>query len=276
MRKPIRILIVSKGHDFDHDAFLAMFDAMENIQATLVQQPAAQIVLQPANIGAYDAVFFYDMCGIPDIGMQHDNADASGQPSPDYANSIEALIQAGVGIVMANHATVSWPNWPLWREITGSSYMLRAGEIDGQPVPGSGYRGGHGPLEPATLKLIPQQDHPVLAGLSESFTITDELYLKTAGYERRVVPLLRGDYDFVAGNFTPPPLAPAAEQADWDHPAGSDLIVWAHAARNSPVVVSDVGDGPLAFENTNYRRLIENALVWVASADAKTWAMSQA
>ena len=93
MRKPIRILIVSKGHDFDHDAFLAMFEAMENIQATLVQQPAAQIVLQPANIGAYDVVFFYDMCGIPDIGMQHDNADASGQPSPDYANSIEALIQ---------------------------------------------------------------------------------------------------------------------------------------------------------------------------------------
>jgi len=87
-----------------------------------------------------------------------------------------------------------------------------------------------------------------------------------------VLPLLRGEYDFVPENFTPPPLASPEEQANWSHPPGSNLIVWANACRNSPVVVSDVGDSPLAYDDANYRRLIENSLHWLASDDARQWA----
>ena len=152
--------------------------------------------------------------------------------------------------------------------------MLMAGELHGKQVPGSGYRGGHGPFPNATIKLNPEGSHPVLEGLADGLTITDELYLKTADYGPRVVPLLRGDYEFVAENFTPPPLASADEQANWAHPPGSDLIVWANAAGNSPVVVSDVGDGPMAYDNPDYRRLMLNALRWVASAPARAWAKS--
>ncbi len=122
---------------------------------------------------------------------------------------------------------------------------------------------------------MPAGTHPVLAGLEDGFEITDEIYLKTANYESRVVPLLRGQYDFVANNFTPPPLAPRQEQADWDHPPGSNLIVWANAAVNSPVVVSDVGDGPQAFANPGFRRLLHNALRWVSSAEARDWARTR-
>lgn len=276
MNKILQVLVITKGHDFDHNALLAMFESMPQVQATLVQHPAAQVLLQADNASRYDAVFFYDMCGIPGIGLQHDNADDDGMPSRAYAASIAELLAAGMGLVLVNHATVSWPNWPLWREITGSSFMLQAGELHGKMVPGSGYRGGHGPLEPATIKLIPQQSHPVLEGLNKGFTLTDELYLKTADYEANVVPLLRGNYEFTMANFTPPPLASAAEQADWNHPDGSDLIVWANSAGNSPIVVSDVGDGPLAFDNPAYRHLIENALRWVASIAAKQWAAAKA
>jgi len=109
-------------------------------------------------------------------------------------------------------------------------------------------------------------------GLSDGLEITDELYLKTTSYGPNVLPLLRGEYAFEQKNFTPPPLASAEEQEGWQHPPGSDLIVWANAAGNSPVVVSDVGDGPLAYDNPDYRRLISNALHWVASADARKWA----
>ncbi len=271
----INVLIVSKGHDYAHDSFLAMFDSMDGITPTLVEQPAAQIVLQPGNVDPYDVVFFYDMCGIPGIGLLHDGANDTGTPPAAYVGAVEALVESGKGLLLVNHATVSWPLWPLWREIHGSSFMLSAGELQGKPVPGSGYRGGHGPLESATIKLLPQCAHPVLEGLDDGFDITDELYLKTTDYEANVLPLLRGDYDFVVDNFTPPPLAPPDEQANWDHPPGSNLIVWANACRNSPVIVSDVGDSPLAYDDPSYRRLLGNAFRWLASADAREWAAAQ-
>ena len=249
MSESLSVLIVSKGHDFDHNAFLAMFAAMKGVTTTLVQQPAAQVVLAPEHVGAYDCVLFYDMSGIPGIGLLHDGADNKGVPPARYRQAIEAMLARGTGIVMLNHATVSWPNWPLWRQISGSSFMLRRGVLDGVDTPGSGYRGGHGPLPNPAVKLIPAGKHPVLDGLEDGFEITDEIYLKTAGFESRVLPLLRGQYDFVANNFTPPPLAPPQEQAAWDHPPGSNLLVWANAAGTSPVVVSDIGDGPQAFAN---------------------------
>ncbi len=267
-----QVLIVSKGHDYAHDSFRAMFAEMSGVTATLVEQPAAQVVLKPEHIGAYDCVLFYDMSGIPGIGLLHDGADDTGLPPDDYRASIEALVNSGKGLVLLNHATVSWPLWPLWREISGSSFMLQSGELNGEILPGSGYRGGQGPHPNPTVRLVPQCAHPVLVGLEDGFEITDEIYLKTAGFERRVTPLLRGEYDFVAENFTPPPLAPPQERADWNHPPGSDLMVWAHSVRASPVVASDLGDGPTAYANPGFRRLIENALKWVASEDACVWA----
>jgi hypothetical protein len=150
--------------------------------------------------------------------------------------------------------------------------MLRRGVLDGVEVPGSGYRGGHGPLPNAEIRLVPVARHPVLDGLGDGFEIADELYLKTKGFEDRVVPLMRGRYDFVAENFSPPPLAPEAERAAWSHPEGSDLVVWANAAGSSPIVVTDLGDGPEAFANPGFRRLLRNALVWTASPEARAWA----
>ncbi|MGE0621546.1 MAG: ThuA domain-containing protein [Pseudomonadales bacterium] len=268
----VDVLVVTKGHAFAHDAFLEMFDAMPGVNATLVDQPAAQIVLQPEHAGDYQAVLFYDMSGIPGIGLTHDHAGADGSPPERYRTAIEGLLERGTGLVLLNHATVSWPGWPLWRRISGSSFMLKRGMLDGAEVPGSGYRGGHGPLPNATVRLQPQGSHPVLEGLEAGFEITDELYLKTAGFESAVLPLLRADYDFVRPNFSPPPLAPRDEQAAWDHPPGSDLVVWANAAGASPVVVSDLGDGPAAYASEGFRRLLHNALEWVSSEPARRWA----
>ncbi len=273
--KPLSVLIVSKGHAYDHDAFLAMFDDMPDVRPTLVEHPAAQMVLSPAYQSAWDVVLFYDMSGIPGAGLVHDRADAEGQPHPEYASAIAALLERGTGLVLLNHATVSWPHWALWRRITRSPFMLRDGMLDGTPTPGSGYRGGHGPHPNATFRLVPEGRHPVLEGIESGFEIADELYLKTRRFESSVTPLLRADYEFVESNFSPPPLAPAEEQARWSHPPGSNLLVWANAAGNSPIVVSEVGDGPVAFGNPDYRRLLHNALRWTASSEARAWAAAQ-
>ncbi len=270
------VLIVTKGHAYNHDAFLAMFEGDEETETTLVEQPAAQVILQPGNVDRYDAVLFYDMSGIPNVGLTHDDSNNTGEPPADYVKSIEALLQQGKGIVLLNHATCSWPDWPLWREIHGSSFMLSAGEVFGEQVPGSGYRGGHGPYPNPTFTLTPiDSAHAVVAGLEDGFTVTDEIYIKSPNFEANVLPLMRSDYDYSSENFTPPPLAPTEQQENWSHPQGSNLVVWAKAARNSPVVATDLGDSAVAFENEGFRRLLKNALKWVATEDARAWAIAQ-
>ena len=267
----VNLLVVTKGHPFDYNGFYAMFDQDPAITATVVEQPAAQVVLRPSNAAAYDAVLFYDMWAVA--------------PGPDgafprvprgYQRSIEALLERGTGLVLLNHALVQWPGWPLWREISGTSFMLRQGDLYGRPTPGSGYRGGGGePQRNAKHFLsVVAPGHPVVEGLGPGFEITDELYLKTARFERdpSIVPLLRSDYEYVQANFNPPPLASRAEQASWQHPPGSNLTVWAKRTHKSPVVAMDSGDGPAAYENPAFRRLLSNAIQWVASDAARAWA----
>ncbi|WP_309604518.1 ThuA domain-containing protein [Phenylobacterium sp.] len=265
------LLVVTKGHPFDHNAFHALFDANADIVTTFVEQPAAQVILRPENVGRYDAVLFYDMLGIP----MDPNDLASAQPSADYASSIESLLARGVGLILLNHALVQWPLWPLWREITGSTFRLTQGEVDGRQVPGSGYRGGAGePHRNATHRLSPLgAPHPVTRGLESGFEITDELYLRTPlARTPDIVPLMASDYAFTQANFSPPPLAPKAEQAAWAHEDGDNIIIWARRVRNSPVVASEAGDGPAAYENPGFRRLLANAIQWVTSDEARAWA----
>lgn len=267
----LNLLVVTKGHPYDYSAFHALFDANRKIVSTFVDQPAAQVVLRPETVEPYDVVLFYDMWGIP---MDPGNL-AAAQPPADYVRSIEALLESGKGLILLNHALVQWPLWPLWREISGTTFRLTQVEVDGKIVPGSGFRGGAGePHRNVTHRLTPVSGgHPVTRGLEDGFEITDEVYLRTPlARSADTVPLLTSDYQFTQANFTPPPLAPKAEQAAWSHGDGDNVIVWARRVRNSPVVASEAGDGPPAYGNPGFRHLLGNAIAWVASADARAWA----
>jgi len=268
MSDALKLLVVTRGHAFDRSAFMAMFDDDRGLDAVAVDQPAAQILLRPEHVADYDAVLFYDMWGIALPGQP------PIEPPADYAESVSALLEAGTGIVLLNHALISWPAWPLWRELSATSFLLSEAMLGGTLTPGSGFRGGAGQPDRNTSMTLRAElpGHPVLAGLEDGFTITDELYLKTPGFERDVVPLLRSDFTFEAEHFSPPPLAPEGERTNWTHPTGSDLVVWARATRSSPVVACELGDGPDAYGNPAFRRLVGNAVRWVASEEARRWA----
>ena len=271
----LNVLVVTKGHVFDYNGFFAMFDENPEIVATKVEQPAAQVILRPENVSEYEAVVFYDMWGISYGGSGTGFYD----PPADYVRSIEALLERGTGLVLMNHATVQWPTWPLWREVSGTSFMLTEGELNGETVPGSGYRGGAGePHRNVNHFLRPvAPGHPVLEGLGDGFSVEDEIYIRTAGFEKNpdIVPLMRSDYDFDPKNFNPPPMAAQAEKDGWNHPRGTDLMVWAKRTRNSPVVVMDGGDGPAAYANPQFRKLLANSIRWVASEEARAWARNR-
>jgi type 1 glutamine amidotransferase len=103
------------------------------------------------------------------------------------------------------------------------------------------------------------------------FRIRDELYLAEV-FEADVTPLLRADIPFTRERFHSASAAVAGRMHDnegWDHPPGSDLIAWTRRAIGSPLVYLQPGDGPDAYDNPNVRLLIEDAIRWVASPEAR-------
>jgi type 1 glutamine amidotransferase len=50
-----------------------------------------------------------------------------------------------------------------------------------------------------------------------------------------------------------------------NHPDSGKVIAWTHKYKNSPIVYLQLGHGPSAYENPNFRRLLEQSLRWVAS-----------
>ena len=127
----VKVLVVTKGHGFNYNGFYSMFDDNPELLTTQVEQPAAQVLLRPENVAEYEAVCFYDMWGV----------DFSPAPE-EYQQSIAALLESGKGLMLMNHALVEWPAWPGWRDVSGTSFLLREGEVFGEMTPGSGYRGG--------------------------------------------------------------------------------------------------------------------------------------
>ena len=116
--------------------------------------------------------------------------------------------------------------------------------------------------------------HPVCEGVDD-FELTDELYCCPV-FADEVVPLLRTDADLRRRLFvsTYEHVLHGAEGAPdcSAHPPASDLIGWATVAERSPVVYLQPGDSGATFGLVPYRRLVANALEWVASPAAHEWA----
>ena len=48
--------------------------------------------------------------------------------------------------------------------------------------------------------------------------------------------------------------------------------LWIKTYKNSPVVYLQFGDGPEAYQNPNFRRILSQAIKWASSDEAKSWA----
>lgn len=254
----VRLLVAVRGHPFQRDAFDAIFQAMDGVSATMVDQPAAALLMNPDGMRGYDALLLYDMPGL-DFGHPHDKPGFV-DPDPAFKAGFEALLREGKGIVALHHALAGWPTWPDYGAWLGGRFLYRPGEVRGAARLDSGY--AHA-ISHEAINVAP--DHPVMAGIPDRFGITDELYLAEI-FEGEVTPLLRSSYGFVADNFYSASAALAGrmnDNAGWPHPPGSNLIGWTKRAINSPLVYLQPGDARPAYDNPHYRRLVRNAIDWV-------------
>ena len=265
----LRVLVSVRGHPFDRTAFDRIFSGMDGITATMVDQPAAAQLMTPEGMVPYDALVLYDMPGI-DLTVPPPEGPVPLAPPPALQEGLEALLRAGKGVVALHHALGGWPAWEAYAGWLGGRFLYRPGLLGGAQRPDSGYR--HEVSQTVTVAT----DHPVTAGLPPSFRLVDELYLAEI-FEDEVVPLLRSDYRFTRDNFWSAAAAMEGRLFDnegWAHPPGPSLLGWAKRALASPLVYLQPGDGPATYDDPHYRRLVENAIRWVASPDALAWARS--
>ncbi|MCP5040051.1 MAG: ThuA domain-containing protein [bacterium] len=255
---PLEILLVTKGHAFDRNAFAAIFEDFPDVSTTQVEQPAAQHFFCPEAAADYDAIVLYDM---PGIEFRAGMPPRFHEPPPDYVEGFRALLEAGKGLVFLHHAIAGWPAWPEYAEIIGGRFLYQPGELRGEPLPDSGYR--HDVRH--RIRVV-DPGHPVVEGIPSEFEIVDEVYLFRA-FEDSVTPLLRSNHTFEDSEFYSAARAlegKSESRKGWSHPPGADLIGWTHRYHNSPIVYLACGDGPSAYESTEFRQLIRNAIGFVA------------
>lgn len=271
MTRKLEVFVAVKGHAFNRDAFEAMLVAI-GVVPTMVDQPAAAMLLNPVAMQRFDAILFYDMPGL-DFRAPVDQRPAAVPPEPDFATGFEALLDAGKGIVALHHAIAGWPGWPLYAEALGGAFLYKPGTIGGVERPDSGYVGG---IE-YVARTAPV-DHPVLDGIPPRFPLTDELYRFEIADD--IVPLLYRDTAVPDSAYASAMRAvrriPDGTGEAWRPAADSDIIGWAKAARASPLVYLQPGDDAGTYADPVYRRLVGNALAWVASDAARAWVRQRA
>jgi type 1 glutamine amidotransferase len=148
-----------------------------------------------------------------------------------------ARLKEGKGLVVLHHALADYQGWPEYERIVGGRYHLQKRKVNGTDRPQSTYK--HDVDIPVR---VANREHPVTRGVSD-FTIHDETY----------------------GLFDVSPQTQALLTTE--EPTSGRTIAWAKTYESARVVYLQLGHDHQAYENPNYRRLLANALRWVAKRD---------
>jgi type 1 glutamine amidotransferase len=263
-----RLLAVTGGHRVDVDAFRTMVDAVCGELGWVwshATQPAAQQWLHPRHAGVWDAILLHDL---PGLALARGREPVAHGPDAAARGAVTELLDAGQGVVATHHALAGWPAWDGWATALGGRFLYAPGRLRGADCPSSGYR-----MDTYRVDVL-APDHPVCAGVGV-FEVTDELYLCPV-FEDEVVPLLA-----TAADLSPASMTSTYDEVRYgrtvpvtDHPPGSRLVGWAKSAGQSPLAYLLPGHGPETMAHPAYRRLLTNALAWVASPAAHEWAVA--
>ena len=146
----------------------------------------------------------------------------------------KALTEKGVGLVVLHHALAAYADWPDYERIIGGRYAEPVPEKPGTVTEAVGWK--HDEVVPV---VVVAKDHPITAGL-KGFTIHDEIYW---GYRvgKEVTPLITTT-----------------------HPKSGKPLGWCRNEGQSRVVYLQLGHGPDAFADENYRKLLAQSIRWAA------------
>ena len=152
--------------------------------------------------------------------------------SEEEKNAYDRLLVEGKGLLFLHHSICAYQDWPEYKSIVGGKYYEKKKD---DKFGASSYQHD----VDFKVQMVPAS-HPVIKGMKD-FAIHDEVY---------------GNLEVLPENY---PLLST------NHPKSNPLIGWTLKNKNSKIVYIQPGHDRNSFENANYRRLIRQAISFVAS-----------
>jgi len=151
----------------------------------------------------------------------------------EQAKAFEECIRNGKPVVALHHSICAFDGWPGYWDIIGGKYFHAVTNFKGEEYQPCSY------IHDLHFNVhVVNQKHPVAKGVAD-FEIFDETY---KGYyvEEGVTPLLTTD-----------------------EPNSTSIIGWAKKYGKSKIVVLQSGHDAPTFENSNFRKLLKQSIIWV-------------
>jgi uncharacterized protein len=155
-QKPIRILVITGGHDYNKEKFNQMLGSLgENITYQVNELPGAYEMFKPANRDKYDVLVFYHMWQ---------------KISDEEAKVFADCISQGKPLVVLHHSICAYDDWPEYINIIGGKYFHKPTTVNGKVYQPCSY------IHDLNFKVrIVDQKHPVTKDIAD-FDIFDETY----------------------------------------------------------------------------------------------------
>ena len=175
--------------------------------------------------GDYDLLTVYALrWPMKDARFDNDRATWGVTLGDADTQRIEAHLQAGRGLLALHTASISFDDWPRWREIVGAGWVW-----------GTSYHPPYGPVS----VCMTDSKHPITVGLP-AFGFDEEAYSKQH--------LVEGIE------------ALATVQATEQDSASPCL--WAREVGNARVVYDALGHDSASFEQPTHRRILQRSALW--------------
>jgi len=171
-QKPIRILVITGGHDYKKDQFNQMLASLgKNITYQIAEFPSAFDMFLPENRSKYDVLVFYHMWQ---------------KITDEQAKVFADCIKEGKPLVALHHSICAFDDWPEYFNIIGGKYFHKPTTVNGKEYAACSY------IHDIHFKAkVTDSKNPITKGVKD-FDLFDETY---KGYyvEEGVTPLLTTD-----------------------------------------------------------------------------------
>jgi type 1 glutamine amidotransferase len=172
MAGPLKVAVLTGGHDFERKPFFEMFDSFKDVRWTEIQLKDHSEIFEDIGNWDYDVIVMYNMT---------ENISQKRQ------DNFKKLLDRGIGLVCLHHSMGAFQDWPEFRKISGGKYYTKPAVEDGKEIRGSTY------MHDIDMEIrIADKSHPITRGI-EDFKIHDEGY-KYCGFEKDNHVLLTVDH----------------------------------------------------------------------------------